>query len=99
PALSDRELRLKSDEALFAELVVADWMMDDLWCAVRTQGLVFTTFNISLFGDRLGQVQDYARFNYKWATEGAIKNHLYIAGFQYTTEITAPPARDKPVTR
>jgi hypothetical protein len=90
-ASSDKETGRTFEEGLFADIVVDEWLMSDLWYAVRTPGITLPRFHMTLFGDQLLQVQDFIRITYHWnQNPHASYWPLYIASFHYSTENRAP---------
>ena len=85
--ITDKEAGRTFPERLYAEIVAEDWILNDLWYAMRMPGAPITRFNITLFGDQMQQVQDYIRHTYHWSPKA--ENYfdpLYIASFHYMTE-------------
>jgi hypothetical protein len=88
PAFTVLDGQREFDEGLDAEIVVDDWMMSDLWHAMRTPGLTFRSLNMSLFGNRLLEIGAIEETIYDWENDATLLgNHVYIAGFQYITEM------------
>jgi hypothetical protein len=93
-AFTDSETRQTFSETLYAELVVNDWLMTDLWSAVRTPGISIARVNMTLFGEHLMPVQDYVRRTYHWASERGQTWPAHIAEFQYMTENSTALGRE-----
>src|SRR5262245_25645701 len=84
----------KFKETLWAEIIVEDWMMTDLWSAIRTPGVGLFRLSMSLFGHPLVQVQNYIQTTYHWVSnDHGEHGPLYVASFQYMTENGGAPFR------
>ena len=86
-AITDQETRRTLEEALFVEVVVEEWMLNDLWSAVRVPGLVIRQISLGLFGENLLEVDDFRGITYHWLRHQTGRfGSIYVADFRYSTE-------------
>ena len=51
-AVADTETKHKFDEMLYADVVVEEWVMQDLWSSVRIPDLRFLRINLTFLATR-----------------------------------------------
>jgi hypothetical protein len=86
-AITDQETRATLEEGLFVEVVVEEWVLNDLWSAVRVPGLLIRQISLGLFGENLLEVDEFRGITYHWLRHQTGRfGPIYVADFRYTTE-------------
>jgi len=84
-AYEDRELSIKEDDSLWADIVLPELMFADMWTWVRS-GARMKSISFDVYGEAMQKVHDYTTVMYHWIAKDdtGFGSFLYMTNFTYS---------------